>query len=109
MARDSGFESLVAADLQHLEGLTQQGMFGGWMWLLHGHLLCGARKEGLLMRLGKGRDAWALAIEDITPMLSGTRRMQGWVRVAPSRAGDAALRRRLIDASVEFVRTLPPK
>ena len=29
-------------------------MFGGWAWLLRGNLVCGAREDGLLARLGKG-------------------------------------------------------
>lgn len=59
-------------------------MFGGRMWLLHGNLLCGAREEGMLVRLGKGQDAWALEVDGIEPMYPGTRRMRAWVRAAPS-------------------------
>lgn len=109
MVRDKGLETLISDELASVIGLTEKSMFGGWVWLLHGHLLCGARDEGMLVRLGKGHDAWALEIDGVEPMYSGTRRMHGWVRAAPSAYADAAIRRRLIDQAQAFVRTLPRK
>ena len=50
---------------------------------------------GMLVRLGKGQDGWALDIDGVTPMYSGSRRMQGWVRAAPSVTADAVIRRRV--------------
>jgi hypothetical protein len=107
MVRNKGLEALISEDLASVRGLTGKSMFGGWVWLLDGHLLCGARDEGLLVRLGKGRDAWALEIDGIDPMYSGARRMHGWVRAAPGAYADANLRRRLIEQAQDFVRTLP--
>jgi hypothetical protein len=109
MARDQGLEALLSEDLQGEHGLTEKAMFGGQAWLMHGNLLCGARSDGLLVRLGKGRDAWALQERGIVPMIMGERRMHGWVRVAPEACGDDALRRRLLDAALVFVRSLPKK
>lgn len=45
-------------------------MLGGWTWLLNGDLVRGAREDGMLARLGKGRDGWALATPGIAPMIS---------------------------------------
>jgi hypothetical protein len=84
-------------------------MFGGRGWLLHGNLLCGARDDGMLARLGRDNDAWALAMSDIVPMISRGRRMAGWVRAGPEVFGDDALRRSLLDAALAFVRSLPAK
>ncbi|HUB89560.1 MAG TPA: TfoX/Sxy family protein [Dyella sp.] len=109
MARDQGLEALLSDDLQDVRGLAEKTMFGGLAWLVHGNLLCGARQDGLLVRLGKDKDAWALKLPGIVPMLSGSRRMQGWVRVAPEAYADDALRRRLLDAALAFVRSLPAK
>ncbi len=108
MARDFGLEELIRADLPE-EHFAEKAMFGGWAWLLHGHLVCGARDDGMLARLGKGNDAWALALAGIGPMISRGRAMGGWVRAAPAAYGDDALRRRLIGAAIEFVRGLPAK
>ena len=109
MARDRGLEELLNDDLEITRGLTQKAMFGGWAWQMNGNLLCGARDDGMLVRLGKDKDSWALQIPGIVPMFSGDRRMNGWVRAAQEAYGDDALRRRLLDAALEFVRSLPTK
>ncbi|MFC3651268.1 TfoX/Sxy family protein [Dyella humi] len=109
MARDQGLEALLSEDLQGERGLTEKAMFGGWAWLVHGNLLCGARHDGLLVRLGKDKDAWALQMHGIVPMIMGERRMHGWVRAAPEAYGDDNLRRKLLDAALAFVRSLPTK
>ena len=84
-------------------------MFGGWAWLLGGNLLVGARSDGMLARLGKGKDAWALTLPDVSPMISRGRAMDGWVRAGPIAYGDDAIRLRLIEAAIAFVSGLPPK
>jgi hypothetical protein len=109
MARDEGLEELLREDLGTQPGLTETTMFGGRAWLLNGNLLCGARDDGLLARLGKGRDDWALQVPGIVPMMSRGRRMQGWVRAGPAAFGDDLLRRRLIESALAFVRSLPLK
>ncbi len=109
MARDTGLEELIRDDLGSLSGVTEKAMFGGWAWLLRGNLVCGARSDGMLARLGKGKDAWALALPDVVPMQSRGRPMAGWVRAGPDAYGDDAVRKRLLMAAIEFVRTLPAK
>ncbi|WP_240232843.1 TfoX/Sxy family protein [Devosia lacusdianchii] len=107
--RDPGLEELVRDDLGPLPGLSDKKMFGGLAWMLDGHLLCGARDVGLMVRLGKGNDAWALEYPDIGPMVMQGREMSGWVRAGLDTCADDDLRKRLLDAAVAFVRTLPPK
>jgi len=109
MARDRGLEEIIRDDLSSLVGITEKAMFGGWAWLLHGNLLCGARNDGLLVRLGKGLDTWALQITGIVPMESGGRVMQGWVRCGPEVYGNDPLRDRLLSRATEFVSALPGK
>jgi hypothetical protein len=109
MARDSGLEDLIRGDLPRDPALTEKAMFGGWAWLLNGNLLVGARGDGMLARLGKGNDGWALALPDIAPMISRGRAMDGWVRAGPAAYGDDAVRLRLIEGALGFVRRLPPK
>ena len=109
MARDPGLEELVREDLGDRPGLSEKPMFGGLAWLLDGHLLCGARDVGLMVRLGKGNDGWALELPDVEPMVMSGRQMSGWVRAGLDTCADDDLRRRLLDAAVTFVRTLPPK
>jgi hypothetical protein len=108
MARDAGLEELIRADLAG-RALAEKAMFGGWAWLINGNLVCAAREDGMLARLGKGRDGWALALPGVAPMISRGRVMGGWVRADPSAYGDDALRKRLLSAAVEFVEGLPGK
>ena len=109
MARDAGLEELLWDDLSDRSGLTTKAMFGGLAFMLDGHLLCGARTNGLLLRLGKGNDGWALELDGIEPMMMTGKHMSGWVEVDPDACGDDGLRRRLLDAAIAFVTTLPPK
>jgi hypothetical protein len=109
MARDAGLEELINDELRSAPGVAEKAMFGGWAWLLEGRLLCGARHDGMLVRLGKGNDAWALAINGVVPMLSRGKRMQGWVRADATVYGDDALRQKLLSHALEFVASLPEK
>lgn len=109
MARDIGLEELIREELQSVSGISSKSMFGGQAWLLNGNLLCGARDDGMLVRLGKGRDTWALQITGVEPMLSRGRVMHGWVRCKPNVYGEDSLRTQLFSHALEFVRTLPGK
>lgn len=110
MARDWLLEEMVREALGDAGGITQKAMFGGLCWLLGGHLFCAASGKGMMVRLGKGEDSWALAHPGIVTVVMGERAMPGWVRVSPdvSREDDA-LRRKLLQKAIAFARTLPPK
>jgi hypothetical protein len=109
MARDLGLEHLLSEYLAGTAGLSEKAMFGGRAWLMDGNLLCGARNTGVLVRLGKGNDGWALKIAGVEQMIMRGRPMAGWVRVAPEIFGDEVLGRKFIQAALDFVQTLPPK
>lgn len=109
MARDTALESLIAGDLAGLEPLDRRRMFGGLCWMWRGNLLCGADQQGLLLRLGKGRDEGVLTEPGVSPMVMGGKRMEGWIRLSPAAAGDATLRHRLLALAQDFVATLPAK
>jgi len=109
MSRDAGLEELIRQELGERSGLSEKPMFGGLAFLLDGNLLCGARSDGMLVRLGKGNDGWALALTGIELMVMGDRPMNGWVRAGVQAYGDDALRQRLLDAALAYVVSLPPK
>jgi hypothetical protein len=107
MARDEGLEELMRETLGFdRPGLSEKPMFGGLFWLLDGRMLCGANARGMIVRLGKGREGWALEHPDIAQTISAGRRMPGWVWAGPDAWGDDALRERLIAAALEFVEGL---
>ncbi len=109
MARDEGLEETINGDLDGVPGVTQKSMFGGRAWMLNGHLLCAARVDAMLVRLGKGRESWALAIPGIIPTVMGGRPMRGWVWAGPAVYGDDALRRKLVAAAIENVGRESPR
>jgi hypothetical protein len=109
MARDMGLEELLNDSLAEIPGLTQKAMSGGMAWLLNGNLLCGARDDGMLVRLGKDNGAWALKIPGVAPMVMQGRKMNGWVRAAPEVYGADSPRKKLLKAALEFNRTLVKK
>ncbi|SEH54023.1 hypothetical protein SAMN05216228_1002215 [Rhizobium tibeticum] len=81
MARDVGLEELLREELGTISGLSEKPMFGGRAFLLDGNLLCGAREDGMLVRLGKGKDGWALGLPGAAQMLSAA---------APCRVGSGS-------------------
>ncbi|NWB83357.1 TfoX/Sxy family protein [Pseudomonas gingeri] len=109
MASDPGLEELMRDQLSIVEGLSEKAMFGGLAWLMNGHLLCAARNDGALIRLGKDYDREVLAISGITPMISRGRIMEGWLRVESETFADDLLAQKLLAEAVAFVRTLPRK
>ena len=68
----------------------------------------GARSDGMLARLGKGRDARALALP-VKPMAMRGRAIEGCVRAGPAAYGEDAVRTRLIEAALAFASGLAPK
>lgn len=109
MPRDPGLEELVHNALGNPPGLTGKAMFGGWGFLLHGNLLCGARRGSLMLRVGRENEAWALEIPGVAPVVMRGRRMHGYVRAAQEAYADDAVRQRLLDAAVAFTSSLPSK
>ncbi len=109
MARDAGLEEHIRDELGPLDGLRETAMFGGLAWMLDGNLVCACRHDGLLARLGKDNAARALAMPGVGEMQMGARKMNGWVRAEPDAVADDAVRAKLLEGALAFVRTLPPK
>ena len=109
MARDRGLEELLAENLAGVRGLSKKPMFGGMAWLRHGNLLCGASDRGMMVRLGKNRDSWALRIAGVETMMIRDRPMSGWLIAAASVYADDALRKKLLEAALDYNQSLPPK
>ncbi|MDK3072812.1 TfoX/Sxy family protein [Sedimentitalea sp. JM2-8] len=99
----------MRADLGVEPGLSEQKMFGGLCFLLHGNMIGGIGKDGALYRPGKPNEDAALALEGVTPMVMGGRRMGGFVRLDDDGFADDVIRRKLTEISLGFVAGLPPK
>lgn len=109
MAYDTDRADVMRADFGVEPGLSEKPMFGGICFLLFGNMLGGYGPKGALYRPGKEAEADVLALDGVTPMMSGSRRMGGFVRLTEDAFGDAALRQTLTDLSLAHVAGLPPK
>jgi hypothetical protein len=109
MPRDAGLEELIHEALADVAGVTEKPMFGGWAFLLHGNLLCGARQGSLMLRVGPYNEAWALEISGVEPVIMRGRRMRGYIRATDRVYGQDDERQRLVEAAVAFTRSLPKK
>jgi len=63
--------------------IEEQRMFGGIGFLLDGHFLCHASRKGLMVRVGREREAKALAKPHASLCRQGKRAMPGFIQVAP--------------------------
>lgn len=83
-------------------------MFGGLCWLLNGNMLCGVEVGRFMFRVGKDREAQALARPGAEPVVFSGRKMGGIVWVDADACLDAGLGS-WIDLAAEFAGSLPPK
>lgn len=99
--------------LDGIEGVSEKRMMGGTCFFLHGNMIGGAdlAKSGerrFMFRIGKDREAAALARPGATPIEFSGRRMGGMVFVDAA-ACDAASLTQWVRLALDFVGSLPPK
>jgi len=109
MPRDAHLEGLIHNALADVPGVSEKPMFGGWAFLLHGNLLCGARQGSLMLRVGPNNEEWALAVSGVEPVIMRGRRMRGYIRAAAKAYLQDNERQRLMEAAVAFTLSLPKK
>jgi hypothetical protein len=105
-------ESLAARTRDALtrnSGITEQRMFGGLCFLLHGNILVGVRRDSLIARIGEEEAANALKKSYVTQMGAPRRPMKGWVIIDPEGTDTDRRLAAWIDKAVEFVDMLPAK
>lgn len=83
-------------------------MFGGTGFMLNGNLVAAASRRGLLLRVGKDRQAEALAQSGARPMVMRGRAMEGYVRVDLLALRKPAVQHGL-RLAIAYVQTLQPK
>jgi TfoX/Sxy family transcriptional regulator of competence genes len=97
-------ETLAAA----AAAVREVRMFGGIGFMLNGNLLAGASPRGLLLRVGREREAEALGRAGARPLVMRGRTMEGYVYVDPPALSPEAVRG-WIELALPYVRALPPK
>jgi hypothetical protein len=108
MAVDEDLAGRIRVALAGAGAVREVRMFGGLCFMLNGNMVAGTSKRGLMVRVGKERQADALARPGAKRMEMTGRPMEGYVFVNPPPPDDRSLQDWLALA-VAFVNTLPPK
>lgn len=108
MASDEELAASVRGALRSAGAIREIRMFGGIGFMLNGNLVAAASRRGLLLRVGKDRQAEALAQSGARPMVMRGRTMDGYVYVDPPALSKTTVQNGL-RLAVAYVRTLPPK
>ena len=108
MADDHELTASVRAALAGTGEIREVRMFGGIGFMLNGNLVAAASRRGLLLRVGKDRQAEALAQTGARPMAMRGRAMEGYVYVDPPGLNRQAVQSWL-HLAVAHVQTLPKK
>ncbi len=107
------FDAELAARLRELvggeEGVSEQRMFGGLAFLIHGNMAVSASGQGgLLLRIDPADAPTLLCDPRAQRMQMRGRAMDGWLRVDADGMTDAQLRE-WVGRGVGYARSLPPK
>lgn len=109
MPYDEELAERVRAVVAVEEGLSEQRMFGGLAFLIHGRMAVAATRDGLLLRVDPQRTDELVEAPDVGRFVMRGKEMNGWLRVgAEAVATDEALRD-WVAHGVRYVATLPPK
>jgi TfoX/Sxy family transcriptional regulator of competence genes len=92
------------------DGISEQKMFGGLAFLIHGNMSVSASgRGGLLVRIDPAETDAALARPHVALMKMGGRSMDGWITVAPEGLKTKRELASWVKRGVGYARTLPPK
>lgn len=108
MPHDPHLADMMRDALAGRPDIAEKKMFGGYCWMLNGNMLCGVGVGQFMFRVGKDREAEALARPGARPMDITGRPMRGLVWVDADAAIEAGLNS-WIDLAAEFAGSLPPK
>jgi TfoX/Sxy family transcriptional regulator of competence genes len=109
MAFDKALAARVREVLARKEGTTERKMFGGLAFLLNGNMCCGVTGDRLMLRLGEGGAAEALAEPHTHPMDFTGKPMKSMIYVDPAGLQSDKGVRSWVQRAVEYVSSLPAK
>jgi hypothetical protein len=110
MAYDEDLANRLREQLALEDGVTEQAMFGGLAFLVHGNMAVSASgRGGLMVRVSPESTDEALSRPHATPFEMRGREMPGWIRVAPEGVKTKRQLSSWVRRGVDFARTLPPK
>jgi len=109
MAYDEGLATRIRQAIGDRAGLTEQRMFGGLAFLVHGNMACGVRGQDLIVRLAADDAESVQGEPGVRPFDLTGRPMKGWLLVAADGHAEDDDLRRWVDRGVGYAASLPPK
>ena len=108
MPFDIALAEAMRIALKRRRNIVEKKMFGGYCWMLKGNMLCGVEVGRYMFRVGKAREAEALARPGARPMDITGKPMAGFVWVDAKHAKHENLLS-WIALAASYVGSLPPK
>jgi hypothetical protein len=91
-------------------GLTEQQMFGGLAFLIHGNMAVAASGQGgILVRVDPAESGELVATTGARPMEMRGRQMHGWLQVGLEDARTKRQLARWVQLGAAYARSLPAK
>jgi TfoX/Sxy family transcriptional regulator of competence genes len=110
MAYDEDLAWRIRELVSQESGLTEQRMFGGLAFLVHGNMAVSASGQGgILVRVDPADNDQLIADARAEAAVMGGRTMQGWLRVAADLLETQRELETWVRRGVEYARSLPPK
>ena len=110
MAYDEELAARIRSLLGERPGLTEQKMFGGLAFLVHGNMAIAASGQGgILVRVDPEQSDELVATTSAEPMEMRGRQMAGWLRVDSADLADDAALAEWVERGTAYAASLPPK
>ena len=110
MAYDEELAARIRGLVGDEPGLTEQKMFGGLGFLVHGNMAIGASSQGgALVRVDPAESDALVAGSSARPMEMRGRQMKGWLRVDAEHLRAKRELAKWVELGTAYARSLPPK
>ena len=110
MAYDEDLAERLREQLAAVDGISEQKMFGGLAFLLHGNMAVAASGQGgLLLRCDPADTDRHVTAAGVDRFVMRGREMDGWLRVDAAAARTARQLAKWVGVGVHYAGSLPPK
>jgi TfoX/Sxy family transcriptional regulator of competence genes len=110
VAYDDELANRIRAAVQSEPGLSEQRMFGGLAFLVHGNMAVSASSQGgLLLRIDPAQAESLVDQRHVRRFEMRGREMDGWLRVDVELLESDDELRRWVDHGLSYARSLAPK
>ena len=110
MAYDESLASRIRDLLADEPGVTEQKMFGGLGFLVHGNMAIGASSQGgALVRVDPAESSVIVEGSSARPLEMRGRELRGWLRVDGAELRTKRELTKWVELGTAHARSLPPK